>query len=176
MSLNSASGINDGQLHVSFNHDDLSKDQVMYTAPAGQLAGLVYGDRKMSLIKKSFYFDPDNLIFCQLKWSKQKGKSDFINKFADAVEGQIVKLKAGFNKANWKNVKKEDIEKQYGLINGRWTGAVFYDDKLMFDTYKTFPYQIEPYQAMLESDVSKRKDLNLRRNAVDMEPAQQAKE
>jgi len=46
----------------------------------------------------------------------------------------------------------------------------------MFDTYKTFPYQIEPYQAMLESDVSKRKDLNLRRNAVDMEPAQQAKE
>lgn len=97
----------------------------------------------MSLIKRSFYFDPDNLIYCELKWSKQKGKSDFINKFYDAVEGEIVKLKPGFNIAAWKGgVKKEQIEKEYGLVNGRWTGAVFYDDQLMFDTYKTYPHQV----------------------------------
>jgi hypothetical protein len=35
MSLNSASGINDGEVHVSFNSDDLSKDQIIYTTPAG---------------------------------------------------------------------------------------------------------------------------------------------
>jgi hypothetical protein len=51
------------------------------------------------------------LIYCELRWSKQKGKSEFSNKFHDAVEGQIVKLKANFNVKNWKNVKKEDIEK-----------------------------------------------------------------
>ena len=75
MSLNSASGINDGELHVSFNLDNYAMDQVMYTAPPGELAGLVYGDRKMSLIKKSYYFDPENLIHCEMRWSKQKGKS-----------------------------------------------------------------------------------------------------
>ena len=45
----------------------------------------------------------------------------------------------------------------------------------MFDTFKTYPHQVEIYPAMLESDVEKRKDLQLRRNAVDMEPAQAAK-
>ncbi len=70
----------------------------MYTAPPGELAGLVYGQRKMALIKKSFYLDLKNLIYCELKWSKHKGKSQFSNNFTDAVEGQIVKLKAGFDK------------------------------------------------------------------------------
>ena len=70
----------------------------------------------------------------------------------------------------------DQIEKEYGLLNGRWTGAVFYDDQLLFDTYKTYPHQVEYYHAMLESDVEKRKDLLLRRNAVDMEPSQAAKE
>ncbi len=60
----------------------------------------------MALIKKSFYFDPTNLLYCQLKWSKQKGKSKYINNFYDGVEGQIVKLRSGFDKTNWKNVKK----------------------------------------------------------------------
>jgi hypothetical protein len=39
------------------------------------LAGLIYGERKMSLIKKSYYFDADNLLWCEVKWGKQKGKS-----------------------------------------------------------------------------------------------------
>lgn len=43
MSLNSASGINDGQIHVSFNKDDLTKDEIMYTSPPGELGGLIYG-------------------------------------------------------------------------------------------------------------------------------------
>ena len=43
MSLNSASGINDGEITVSFDQEDLSKDKIMYTAPAGELAGLVFG-------------------------------------------------------------------------------------------------------------------------------------
>ncbi len=45
----------------------------------------------------------------------------------------------------------------------------------MFDTYKTYPHQVETYSSVLESDAEKRKDLQLRRNAIDMEPAQQAK-
>lgn len=61
------------------------------------------------------------------------------------------------------------------MINGRWTGAVYYDETLILDTYKAFPHKVDPYLALLESDVSKRKDLNLRRTAVDMELAQQAK-
>ncbi len=129
----------------------------------------------MALIKKSFYFDTTNLIYCELKWSKHKGKSQYSNNYIDAVEGQIVKLRPGFDKERWKNIKKEDIEKEYGMINGRWTGAVYYDDQLLFDTFKVFPHKIEPYIAMLESDVSKRKDLILRSTAVDMELAQQAK-
>ena len=60
----------------------------------------------MSLIKKSYYFDADNLLWCEVKWGKQKGKSQFSNKYNDAVEATIVKLKPNFNKVNWKNVKK----------------------------------------------------------------------
>lgn len=136
----------------------------------------MYGDRKMALVKKSIYFDPQNLIYCELKWSKQNGKSEFSKNYNDAVQGQILKLKAGFDFSRWKNIKKNDIEKEYGLINGRWTGAVYYDKQLLFDTYKVFPYKIETYIARLQSDSSKRKDLILRGTAVDMVVAQQAKQ
>ena len=130
----------------------------------------------MTLIKKSVFFDPVNLILCQLKWSKTKGKSQYSSNYNDAVQGHIVKLKAGFDPSKWKCMKKEDIEKQYGMINGRWTGAVYYDDKLILDTYKAFPHKVEPYLALLQSDVAKRKDLILRSTAVDMEMAQLAKQ
>ena len=35
------------------------------------------------------------------------------------------------------------------MINGRWTGAVYYDNQLLFDTYKVFPYKVELYLAQL---------------------------
>lgn len=62
-------------MSVSFHSEDLKKERIVYNGPPGELSGLIYGDRKMSIIKKSYYFDPENLIHCELRWSKQKGKS-----------------------------------------------------------------------------------------------------
>lgn len=73
--MNSASGINDGEVNISFGHDDYTKSVIKYTTPPGELKGLMYGDRVMTMIKKSVFYDEENGLFCELKWGKQKGKS-----------------------------------------------------------------------------------------------------
>ena len=45
----------------------------------------MYGDRKMLFIKKSYFIDEENRLFCEVNWGKSKGKSDYSNKFHDAV-------------------------------------------------------------------------------------------
>jgi hypothetical protein len=56
------------------------------------MSGLVYGERKLTLTKKSQYLDIENNIFCEITWGKSKTKNE-ISKFNDYFEGKIVKLK-----------------------------------------------------------------------------------
>lgn len=58
------------------------------------------------------------------------------------------------------------------MLNGRWTGAIFYNNDLILDTFKTFPHVITEYSARLQSDVQNRKDLLLRRTEPDLVKAQ----
>ena len=53
MGMNSVSGINEGFNHIEF--EDGSKFKI--SCPPGEMSGLVYGDRKLALAKKSFCID-----------------------------------------------------------------------------------------------------------------------
>lgn len=44
-------------MHVSFDPNDLKKKVIKYSAPAGEVSGIMYGDRKFSFVKKSCFFD-----------------------------------------------------------------------------------------------------------------------
>lgn len=60
MGFNTAAGINQGFNIVEF--DDGQK--IKFTCPPGELSGLVYGDRKVSVNKKSYYIDKENRLLC----------------------------------------------------------------------------------------------------------------
>lgn len=78
------------------------------------MQGIIFGDRRLTLVKKSYYLDEKNLIFCCISWgknSKSHRKHSFLNDF---FSGSIVKLREGVNMKDYKNLKPKDIEKTYG--------------------------------------------------------------
>lgn len=54
MGINSASGINEGFNHIKF---DGFPGTIKCNGPPGQISGLVYGERKLTLVKKSYIID-----------------------------------------------------------------------------------------------------------------------
>jgi hypothetical protein len=70
--LNSISGINDGEYKIAFHETDPTKNVITFTSPPGSLAGIIYGERKLTLIKKTYFFDASNLILCEISWGKSK--------------------------------------------------------------------------------------------------------
>lgn len=60
-------------------------------------------------------------------------------------------------------------------MSGRWTRQVFFEEELIFDSWKDFPFVCEEYPCPLESNAYYRKDLQLKRNNQ-LEASQTAKE
>jgi hypothetical protein len=48
--LNSATGNNKGWVKISFDSQDISKKVIKFTNAPGQMGGLIYGKRSLSLI------------------------------------------------------------------------------------------------------------------------------
>lgn len=71
--------------------------------------GIVMGDRKLTLTKKSYYIDKKNLIFCEMVWGKNKKSEWPDSKLNDFFCGKIVKLKSSTNLDNYKKIKAKDI-------------------------------------------------------------------
>ncbi len=57
MGINSVSGINDGFMNVAFSNNNPNENVVKFNCPPGEISGLVYGDRKITIIKKSYHYD-----------------------------------------------------------------------------------------------------------------------
>ena len=58
MGINTASGINAGFMNISF--DSNPSKLIKFNCPPGELSGLVYGDRKITLTKRSYFIDESN--------------------------------------------------------------------------------------------------------------------
>ena len=135
MGINGASGINDGFLSVSFDESDLKKDRIRFNIPPGQMSGLVYGDRKLSLVKQSVYVDEKNSLVCLMNWGKNKASGNVLGKYYDYFEGNIVKTRKDVNLSNPKEIKlkPQNIEQHFGKVNGRWTKFIqFCDEKIFY--------------------------------------------
>ena len=59
MGMNSASGINDGFNNILFDDGTFIK----LSSPPGEISGLIYGDRKLGLVRQSIYIDRGNRLF-----------------------------------------------------------------------------------------------------------------
>ncbi len=66
---------------------------------------MVYGERKLSLIKKTYCLDETNSLICEIEWGKNKSSKDEYGKFNDYFGGRIIKLKQGIEMNNYKNIK-----------------------------------------------------------------------
>jgi hypothetical protein len=88
--LNSASGINEGIYKVAFHDNDPYKNVISFNGPPGELSGVVYGVRQLTLNSKTRYFDEENQIYCEITWGKNKNQKD--GNFNDYLEGKIVRL------------------------------------------------------------------------------------
>ena len=105
MGINGASGINDGFLSVSFDEKDITKDRIRFNTPPGQMSGLVYGDRKLSLVKQSTYVDEGNRLVCLVNWGRNKASGNAFGKYYDYFEGNMVKVRKDINLSNPKELK-----------------------------------------------------------------------
>ena len=63
LGLNSAKGSNEGITYVSFDEKDSSKKIFKYNAPAGEVSGVMWGDRVIKCVDKTQYLDVDNMLF-----------------------------------------------------------------------------------------------------------------
>lgn len=107
MGLNSASGLNDGFNNIEFTSDGST---VRFNTPPGEMHGIIIGDRKLTLTKKSYFMDKKNLIFCQMHWGKNKKSERPDSKLNDFFLGKIVKLKSSTNLDDYKKIKPKDIQ------------------------------------------------------------------
>ena len=78
------------------------------------MQGIIFGDRKLTLAKKSYYLDSKNMIFCEISWGNNKNSQKKDSSLNDYFSGNIVKLRAGTNIRDYKHIKAKDVEKSYG--------------------------------------------------------------
>lgn len=74
-----------------------------------------------------------------------------------------------------KKIKNKDIEESYGELHGRFTGEVYFENKLFFDLDEDPPHLIEDYYPCLPSDSRLRKDIIEKKRKND-DAAQEAKQ
>lgn len=72
--------------------------------------GIIIGDRKLTLAKKSYYIDETNRIFCEIAWGKQKNNGRQFCNMNDFFSGKIVKIKSGVNINDYKKIKPKDFD------------------------------------------------------------------
>jgi hypothetical protein len=132
MGLNSASGINDGTINVSFSENNFNLNLIKFGCPPGEISGLVMGDRKLTLTKKTYYIDETNMILAFIQWGSQKKKNE-ISFNNDYFEGQIVKLKPNTDLTKLDKIKENQFERNFCQIRGRWTGKVQFDNEVLFN-------------------------------------------
>lgn len=89
MGMNSASGINYGYNHIEFDDGGSLK----FNTPFGEMSGIIYGDRQLCLVKKSYYVDEPNRLFCEVQWGKNKNSKNRLANMQDYFEGSICLIK-----------------------------------------------------------------------------------
>ena len=72
------------------------------------MTGLVLGDRKLSLVGSNHFIDTKNNIQLQMQFGKHKGLTEF-SKYADGVQGKIVRIRSGLDLSKFWEMKKEYI-------------------------------------------------------------------
>ena len=120
--LNKASGINKGFYRVSLHPNNYNQRVVMFQTPPGELSGVVYGQRKLTLHGKTRFYDQEEGLFCELVWGRGKGKNP-IEKYEDYLEGNIIKLPSNHRPdiTKFKPSKNDPI---LATVKGRWSQIV----------------------------------------------------
>ena len=175
--LNYATGINAGEIHVCFDENNLKRNKVRFSCCAGTISGLIYGDRKLSIVKQTYYIDEDNRLLCIFNWGKNKKANNDYCHFNDYFEGEIVKVKEGVSLSDYEKmkVKESQIEQKYGKVYGRWTKQILFDGLELVHVEKDSPHVLSDYSPCLKSDSRFRKDIIIRKER-DFVKAQDAKE
>lgn len=107
LGMNYASGINEGYSYVEFVRDNV---KLKFNTPPGEMHGIIMGERKLALAKKSYYIDEGNRLMCEISWGKNKNSRREESQMRDFFSGKIVKLKNGSNLSEPKKIKPKDIE------------------------------------------------------------------
>ena len=148
LGINSAKGSNEGITTISFDEKDCSKRIVKFDVPPGEVGGVMWGNRTIKAVDKVQYLDVDNLLFLELKFSKHKGTTEF-SKYENGIEGKLQQLDHTSDLSAFPNIKPKTIVKEIGIFSGKWTEFILFEDNMVFDYTKQYPYQPEKYPCPL---------------------------
>ena len=68
LNINSGCGINDGDFVIEFQNGTIVK----FRTPGGQISGLTFGDRKLNLDGKGYYWSPNKELMLELTYNPNK--------------------------------------------------------------------------------------------------------
>ena len=68
ISMNSGCGINDGDFVVEFENGTIIK----FRTPGGEVSGLTFGDRKLNLLGKGFFWSPNKELMLEISYNPNK--------------------------------------------------------------------------------------------------------
>ncbi len=72
---------------------------VRFTNTPGEMGGLVFGKRTLSLIKSAYFIDEENYLFCELFFGKIKHQKN-VKTYKDSIEGKVYALKRDCDLSN----------------------------------------------------------------------------
>jgi hypothetical protein len=125
--FNSAVGNNRGWVKVSFDPQDLQRQVVRFTNSPGEMGGLIFGKRTLSLIESVFFVDEENYLFCELFYGKVKLQPK-VDARRDSIEGRIVQLRRSADLSRPEEIGEKDVEKCHGLVRGEWLSCVYFNN------------------------------------------------
>lgn len=91
-----------------------------------------------------------------IEWGKKKNKHE-LSYFNDYFEGTIRKLSK--YQDNITNIKVNKDDEILGVINGRWTDKVYFNNELIVNLNDFKPYAVDDEEKLLLSDGQYRSDL-----------------
>lgn len=133
MGFNKGIASDDGHLDLYFQ--SMTPNRIIYRPATSHILGVVFGDRKYTFTKSSSLVDEANHLITVIKWQRNKNAENQLGKFYDYFEGEVIQMKNHVDLSNLENVKftKENIEKRYGYIYGRWTKQIYFSGEMIFD-------------------------------------------
>ena len=140
ININSGCGTNDGDFVIEFEGGNTYK----YRTVGGEISGITFGDRKLNLVGKGYFWSPNQNIVLELSYNPNKKGFFSLGKAetpSDYFEGTLKKVTKDFmeefeSKKTKSGPGQKETLQELAKVSGIWTKEILMDNEVVFDIDK----------------------------------------